>query len=48
MIPKTYKERYKQLLHKKHLTKKDVRLFKEAVTHFVKRYPDWEQSELAA
>ncbi len=41
MIPLRYKERYKQLLHKDRITKKDVKLFKEAVAHFVNRYPDW-------
>lgn len=45
MIPIRYKERYKQLLHKEKITKEDVRQFKEAVTHFVNRYPNWKKTD---
>lgn len=47
MIPLRYKERYKQLLHKDIISKEDVRLFKEAVAHFEKRYPDWKNMDIA-
>tara|TARA_R110002072_G_scaffold287464_3_gene453118 strand:+ start:21410 stop:21556 length:147 start_codon:yes stop_codon:yes gene_type:complete len=47
MIPLNYKERYKQLLQKDKITKKDVRLFNKAVAHFEKRYPDWKNMDIA-
>lgn len=40
-----YKQKYKQMLSKKHLTRQDIREFNQAVEHYKAVYPDWKETQ---